>query len=120
MAKYGQFRYSEQLYGTGKLSQPVRSNSLHRLLIGIYIQRSWAKTLTWRMRQGEQEKFKYVVPTNPQTATQQTWRTVFSDGVTAAKALAPGDRTYPKAWKQPGQTWFTIFMREYLNDHYPP
>lgn len=120
MAKYGQFRYSEQVYGPRVLSQPKRPNSLHRLLIGILIRGSWAKYLTWRFRQGQQQKMKYYVTANPQTATQQTWRAVFADGVVAAKTLDPADRTYPKAWKQPGQTWFTLFMRDYLNDHYPP
>lgn len=84
--------------------------------LGLRIRRKIGNTSIFRVRQGVQEKMAYYTPTNPQTVEQQAWRAVFTGGVAAALALTPEQKQVYrlKAKTKPGQTWFTVFMSEYL------
>jgi len=64
---------------------------------------------------------KHYWPKNPQTETQQTWRAIFSAGVTAWHALTASEKLYYNRLKFPErQSGFTRFMSKYLSENYPP
>ena len=66
-------------------------------------------------------RLRYYKPPNAQTETQQTWRSVFADGVQAWKDLTTEDKIFYNSLKYPrGQSGFTRFMSKYLAQHYPP
>lgn len=64
-------------------------------------------------------RHKYYRPEQPNTEAQLTRRTTFSEGVLAAQALTEEQKQVytEKAKKAKAQTWFSIFMREYLFSH---
>jgi hypothetical protein len=64
-------------------------------------------------------KHAYHRPIQPDTAAQLSRRSTFSAGVTAAQALTPTQKLVYKetASKKKAQTWFTVFMTEYLKSH---
>ena len=96
-------------------------------MIGLEARKSIARIRTFRIRHGNgeygsvpgriyQDQMKYYTPANPQTAPQQEWRDTFSDGVVEALALTEEQKQPYKnrAKEVRGQTWFTIFMSDYL------
>lgn len=118
MPKYGQFIYGEQLYGEGILPDPNRPISSYRKPLGTEVRRKLDDRIIFQVSHGGQQRKKYHIPDNPQTEAQQAWRAIFITGVTAALALSPAQQEPYKtrAKKKKGQTWFTIFMSDYLWD----
>lgn len=84
--------------------------------LGLSIRRQFNKQWIFRIKCGTQEKYPYFVPTNPQTAGQQSWRAKFTAGIAAAKLLTPAEKAVYKkiAYRKPGQTWHSVFMSKYL------
>jgi len=64
-------------------------------------------------------RHKYYRPVQPDTEAQLARRAVFTIAVTAAQALTPAQKlVYTTiAKKEKAQTWFSVFMREYLLSH---
>lgn len=64
-------------------------------------------------------RHKYYRPVQPDSAAQLSRRTTFTNGVTAAQALTPAQKECYNiiAKKMKAQTWFSVFMREYLLSH---
>jgi hypothetical protein len=59
---------------------------------------------------------KLYRPTNPQTATQQNWRGIFTSGVQAWQGLTSDDKgLYNQRAKRQRLSGFNLFMREWLN-----
>ena len=116
MAKFGTFKFGTQKFGTGTPT-PFNDNICYRgKPLGFQVRRQLNKEVIYRVCQGHQFKYGYFVPTNPQTVSQQNWRTTFTNGVAAAKALSEAEKEIYReiAKRKPGQTWFTIFMSQYL------
>ena len=116
MAKFGTKKFGTFKFGSAVVSK-FRANICHEgIPLGIQVRRQINKEFIFRIKSGTQEKYPYFIPANPQTAGQQSWRTTFTAGVVAAKALTDGQKeVYRKdAYRKPGQTWFTRFMAEYL------
>ena len=60
----------------------------------------------------------FYIPSNPQTVPQQAWRTVFTNGMIAWKALTDEQqKTYNEKANKLGLFGFNLFMREYLNSN---
>ena len=116
MPKYGAFIFGEQLYGEGILPDPNRPKSSYRKPLGTEARRKLDDRIVFQVSHGGQQRKPYHIPDNPQTPDQQSWRAIFIAGVTAALALTPEERQPYKtrAKKHKGQTWFTIFMSDYL------
>lgn len=87
--------------------------------IGIRVHQKIANTWIYRFRYGKQEKVAYYVPTNPQTEVQQANRATFADAIIAAAgATEEQKQAYRvKTYRMKGQTWRTLFIRDYLNTH---
>ena len=116
MAKFGTFKFGQAKFGTDTFT-PWDDNICYRgRPLGTEVRRQINKEIIYRVHQSNQHKYKYFIPTNPQTAPQQTWRATFTNGVAAAKALSEGEKEIYRdmAERKKGQTWFTMFMREYL------
>ena len=84
--------------------------------LGIQVRRKIGTQYIFRVKSGTQERYPYFIPTNPQTAPQQTWRAKFTAGIAAAKLLSKAEKdTYRKiAYRKPGQTWHSVFMSKYM------
>lgn len=77
-------------------------------IYGIYRRRPTEKGVTL-------VKCQFYWPTNPQTAPQQSWRGVFTDGVIAYQALSEGEKeTYRKEAEGKPLSGFNLYLREYL------
>lgn len=65
------------------------------------------------------DRHKYYRPIQPDTAAQISRRNTFTAGVTAAQALTPTQKQVYiiSAGKKKAQTWFSVFMTEYLRSH---
>ena len=116
MAKFGTSKFGTFVFGTGVVSK-FRANICHEgIPLGIQVRRQINKEWIYRVKSGTQQKYAYFVPANPQTEPQQSWRTTFTAGVTAALALTEGQKEAYRAdaYRKPGQTWFTRFMAQYL------
>lgn len=116
MPKYGTFRYGEQKYGT-KPTTPFNPNLTYKgIPVAAQIRRSIGKKIIYRVHQSNQHKYKYFVPANPQTVTQQNWRASFTAGMTAAMALSPEEREpyIERAKKKKGWSWHNVFLSDYL------
>lgn len=100
------------------------------LLLGHQARGTINKEKIYRIRTGNghygstlgrkyQDTMDYYTPDNPQTEAQQAWRSIHANAVAGAKALTEEQREpyKEKAQKEGGQTWFTIFVREYLIEH---
>ena len=84
-------------------------------LYGYYYQRR----RTWHGRVWAAHK--YTKPTNPQSTSQQTWRSVFANGVTAWHNLTPEEKAEYDKLKYPiHMSGFNRFMHYYLREHWPP
>ena len=58
---------------------------------------------------------RYYRPSNPQTAPQQSWRGIFSDGVAAYHALTDAERALLlKKARTRGMSGFNLFMSSWL------
>ena len=83
---------------------------------GFAVRGSINKEYIYAVKNNQQRKYAYFVPTNPQTVDQQAWRAKFTAGVAAALILTDEQKDeYRKdAYRKKGQTWFTRFMTQYL------
>ena len=74
------------------------------------------KEFIYAVKNRQQRKYAYFIPTNPQTAPQQAWRAKFTAGIAAAKLLSEAEiAAYKKtAYRKKGQTWHSCFMSWYL------
>lgn len=116
MAKFGTFKFGTQKFGTKPVTPWDPNITYNGIPLGTEVRRQINKEFIYRVSQGHQFKYPYFVPTNPQTAPQQSWRATFTTGVAAAKVLSEGEKEIYRdmAERKKGQTWFTMFMREYL------
>lgn len=63
-------------------------------------------------------KMRSYRPTNPQTVPQQTWRTVFANGMAAWQGLTDGQKhEYNVRGSRIGRSGVNLFMRKYLQSH---
>lgn len=98
--------------------------------LGVQARGTINKTKTYRVRHGNgyygseiekiyQDTMNYYVTADPKTAQQQTWRGIFADAVAGAKALTEEQKEpyREQARKEGGQSWISVFIREYLNEH---
>lgn len=118
MAKFNTFKFGTQKFGHGTPT-PFDDNICYRgKPLGFVVRRQINKEIIYRHCQGHQFKYAYFVPSNPKTVAQQSWRTTFKGGVTAAQALSEAEKEIYRdiAKRKKGQTWFTVFMSEYLWD----
>ena len=83
---------------------------------GFAVRGSINKEFIYAVKNNQQRKYAYFIPTNPQTVDQQAWRAKFTAGVAAALILTDDQKDeYRKdAYRKKGQTWFTRFMTQYL------
>ena len=63
-----------------------------KIILGSKIRRSIAKTITYRVSKGVQQKMDYYTTDNPQTVPQQAWRGSFADAVAAWQSLSTADQ----------------------------
>ena len=116
MPKYGTFRYGEQKYGT-EPTTPFPPNLTYKSIpVAVQIRKDIGEKVIYRVRQGNQQKYKYFIPTNPQTTPQQAWRATFAAGRAAASALTPEEREpYKERAREIGNIhWHNVFISDYL------
>jgi len=64
---------------------------------------------------------KFYRPTNPQTVLQQTWRSVFSQGLLEWRSLDEGTKAhYKRLGRAQNMGGFNLFQRYWLNNHKLP
>ena len=116
MAKFGTKKFGTFKFGTGVVSKFRDEICYNGLPGGFAVRGSINKEFIYAVKNNQQRKYAYFVPTNPQTAPQQSWRAKFTAGVIAAQALTEGQKEeYRKdAYRKKGRTWFTMFMAQYL------
>ena len=116
MAKFGTKKFGTFKFGvtvTSKFRDEICYNGLPG---GFAVRGSINKEFIYAVKNNQQRKYAYFIPTNPQTAPQQSWRAKFTAGVAAALILTDDQKdAYRKdAYRKKGQTWFTRFMTQYL------
>lgn len=116
MAKFGTKKFGTFKFGVTAVSKFRDEICFKGLPGGFSVRGQINKEFIYAVKNKQQRKYPYFIPTNPQTAPQQSWRTTFTNGVAAALALTEGQKdVYKKeAYRRPGQTWFTRFMTWYL------
>ena len=63
-------------------------------------------------------KQKFYIPSNPQSAPQQAWRTTFANGMTAwGNLTSQQQKEYNDRANKYAIFGFNLFMKEYLNSH---
>lgn len=98
--------------------------------IGLEAHKTIARVRTYRVRRGNghygsvlgqryQDTMNYFVTDNPRTDDQQANRDIFADAVAGAKALTEEQKEpYKKtAQEEGGQSWISVFIREYMLEH---
>ena len=118
MAKFGTFKFGQAKFGTDTFT-PWDDNICYRgRPLGTEVRRQINKEIIYRVRQASQHKYKYFVPTNPQTVPQQAWRANLTAGNAAALALSPEEREpyIERAKRKKGWNWYHVFMSDYLWD----
>lgn len=116
MPKFGTVQFGLAKFGAIHYSKFPDELSYHGYPLGLSARRKLAAKVIYRIRQGVQEKMLYYTPANPRTVVQQSWRSTFSVGVVQAKSLTQAERdVYREIAKGlPGQTWFSVFMSDYM------
>lgn len=85
---------------------------------GFYSKYSGIYQKHYRYGESYISKMKFYRPTNPQTETQQAWRSIFANGHIAWRALTNSEKdVYRLRAKYQRKTGFNIFMSEYLNEN---
>lgn len=98
--------------------------------LGVRARRSIAKAKTYRVRRGNgyygsvlgkeyQDTMDYYVTADPKTDDQQANRGIFADAVDEALLLTEEQKEpyREKARKEGGQSWISVFIREYMLEH---
>lgn len=116
MAKFGTFKFGTQKFGTKPVTPWDPNITYNGIPLGTEVRRQINKEFIYRVSQGHQFKYAYFIPTNPQTVPQQSWRAVFTAGMTAAMALSPEEREpyIERAKQKKGWSWHNIFLSDYL------
>ena len=116
MAKFGTKKFGTFKFGVTAVSKFRNEICFEGLPAGFAIRGSVNKEWIYAVKNNQQRKYPYFVPTNPQTAPQQAWRVKFTAGIAAAKLLSEAEiAAYKKtAYRKKGQTWHSCFMSWYL------
>ena len=87
--------------------------SYNGIPLGTGVRKQIAHEYTYRIRAGQQEKYAYNVPTDPQSPAQLSCRALFAAAVAAWKALDPQDRPVPpKDFVGSALNWYVrLYMR---------
>ncbi|MCK4248356.1 MAG: hypothetical protein KAX15_01095 [Candidatus Omnitrophica bacterium] len=116
MAKFGTFKFGQAKFGTKPIN-PFPPNLTYKgIPVAVQLRRSIGKKIIYRVQHGRQDKYKYFIPTNPQTVSQQAWRANYTAGNAAALTLSPEEREpyIERAKQKKGWNWHNVFMSDYL------
>ncbi|GAH34702.1 unnamed protein product, partial [marine sediment metagenome] len=84
------------------------------IFIGVQVRKQLGKSFIFRVRRGQQQKYPYHTPSNPQRpGKQQPWRRLFAAAMAAALALSPDEKEY---WRLEDMhyCWFNNYIKHYL------
>lgn len=131
MAKFGQFKFHEQVFGTRILPQPNRPISRHRIPMGARVMKSlsghsfpksgkYRKEITYRYSHKRQMRYRYGVyhiPSGPAYAV--IWMH-FSTAVALWQGMTLSEKLpYNKrADKKGGLSGYNLFIGEHINAQY--
>ena len=75
-----------------------------------------AQEITFRVRHGRQEAYRYTVPSNPRTPAQQRWRGIFRGAIQWWHSLTPSEKgAYNTVARKRGTvTGMNFYVSEYL------
>ena len=110
---------SRTLLERGYIGSAMGNEEYQGIPAGVEVRGSVAKTTTFRVRQGTQERYAYTVSPNPRTEIQQHWRGVFRCAMWAWKALSSEDRQVLEkaATRRHFYSGFLTHMSDYLNGY---
>lgn len=104
----GNFGYSG---GFGLIALGWCSFGFYNEYSGIYSRKKLAKG--WGV-----SRMRFYGPTNPQTSTQQAWRTIFANGMSAWRSLTTEEKellsNQARIYRLTGTQ---LFMKRYLQQH---
>ena len=85
-------------------------------LVGTQIRKQIGKNFIYRRRGNQQEKYPYVVPSNPRTPTQQANRNRIRIAVLAWQALSEQQKNSYRSKEPivPIMSGYNFFIREYI------
>lgn len=131
MAKFAQFRFHEQVFGSRKLPQPLRPISRHRIPLGVQVRKSlsgksfpkkgkYKKEITYRYSKNNQMRYRYAVYNIPSAPKYDVIWLHFSTAVFLWQEMNAIERkTYnDRANIKGGLSGYNLFIGEYIDSHY--